>query len=61
VSDHRELVLGTFEDKAEAFRACVEYMERTGLYARIVTQTVPDGSVVHVVYGYSEPCRLGSL
>ena len=59
MSDPRKLVLGTFEDEDEAFRACMEYMKSTGLYARIVTQTVPNGSVVHVVYGYSEPCRLG--
>jgi hypothetical protein len=56
----RKQFLGSFEDEAEALRACQQYTESTGLYARVVTQTVPNGSVVHVAYGYNEPCRLGN-
>jgi len=52
-------VLGTFEDASKALEAYREYMESTGLYARIVQQTVPDGSIAYVVYGYDEECRLG--
>jgi hypothetical protein len=51
-------VLGTFDSPGEAFRACREYRESTGLYARVVAQTAKDSPVAYVVYGYGEPCRL---
>jgi hypothetical protein len=58
-----KVVLVTTKNPEEAREAYLNYIEKTGLYARIVTQNMPTGdgskqAKMYVVYGYDEPCRL---
>jgi len=51
-------VLGTSGDLETAIKLCREYEESTGLYARVVSQTVQGANKTYVAYGYDEECRL---
>ena len=66
--DMGKTVVAVTKDPEEARKQCLEYIEKTGMYARIVTQVARSGgenadgkergAKVYVVYGYDEPCRL---